>query len=76
MILPETPFFDSDKVFERDRSLIDAFCEKSGVELLTVGVNNEDVPPNGLMYFFSDNSGGYSREGLNASLGIPTIGIR
>lgn len=74
MELLYTPFFDSNEVFKLDRSLIDAFCERYGVELQQVSIDEETFPPTGLMYFLSDDLGGYNRVGLNASLGIPTIG--
>ncbi|HLC52152.1 MAG TPA: hypothetical protein VJI98_02815 [Candidatus Nanoarchaeia archaeon] len=71
--LPMTPFFDSGKVFKDDQSALEAFCKKFGVDLIGVAVDDEVVPPNGLIYMFTDDLGGYSREGLNSSLGVLTL---
>ena len=52
----------------QDRPLIDAYSGKYGVSLAEIDINREEESPQGLMYFFSDNLGGYTREGLERSL--------
>ena len=52
----------------RDKFVVDLFCAQEKVELQEVIPNLEEFPINGLMYFFNNNLGGYSLEGLLGSL--------
>ena len=48
--------------------MVEAFCSKYDIQLIDIDTDREEFPPTGLMYFFSDNTGGYTRQGLENSL--------
>lgn len=53
----------------KDKPLIEAFCQRYQRSLMEIGLNYEEgIIPSGLIYFFDDNLGGYSRTGLERSL--------
>lgn len=53
----------------RDKPLIEAFCQRYQRSLRGIDLNYEEgIMPSGLIYFFNDNLGGYSRRGLERSL--------
>lgn len=56
------------RILQQDRLYLSAFCRKYNVELVTFLPNSEDFPPQGLLYFFSDDLGGYSIKGIKESL--------
>jgi hypothetical protein len=51
-----------------DADLVDRFCREMDVELIGIAVDTGEIPAKGLMYYFNDNLGGYSRTGLENSL--------
>lgn len=56
------------RILQQDQLYLGVFCRKYNVELVTFSLNVEDFPPQGLMYFFSDNLGGYSIKGIKESI--------
>lgn len=56
------------QILQQDHPFLEEFCQKYNVELVTLSPNLEDFPPEGLMYFFTDNLGGYSIKGIKADL--------
>ncbi len=51
-----------------DRLYLEAYCQKYKTEVIDVSPNTEDFPPQGLMYVFDNQLGGFSREGIKNSL--------
>ena len=51
-----------------DRLYVEAFCQKYDTDVVNVFPNNEDHPPQGLMYVFDNQLGGFSIAGIKASL--------
>ena len=76
VLIPKTLHFDSLEIFIQDFPTIDVFCNEYNANLTNILVNDEDFPPSGLMYYFDNQIGGYTREGLNNSLDIGTIKTR
>ena len=66
--LIEFPISKILKIVFDDKLLVEAFCSRYNTKLTEVDVDREEHPPTGLMYFFSDNTGGYTRKGLEDSL--------
>ena len=67
--------FESELIIEdavKDRPLVDLFCKKFSIKLIRVTPcwESERLEP---MYFFNDNLGGYTREGLENCLGEISI---
>lgn len=56
------------RYLRRDKLYIELFCEQTGFSLQDITPDWEDFPPPGLMYFCSDNLGGYSLNGIKATL--------
>lgn len=57
--------------YAQDKPLVEEFCKKYGVELVKVSSTEEASKAKHVlepMYFFSDDTGGYTRDGLEASL--------
>lgn len=53
---------------EEDAPYIIKFEGEYGAVIVDIQENNEHHPPKGLMYYFDDNLGGYSIEGIKESL--------
>ncbi len=51
-----------------DRLYIEVYCQKYKTGVIDVFPNMEDFPPQGLMYVFDNELGGFSREGIENSL--------
>ncbi len=56
-------------LLEADRPFVEQFCSLYAIELVDFSVNSEEFPPQGLMYYFSDNLGGYTVNAIKGSLG-------
>jgi len=52
----------------QDQLYVEAFCQKYDTQMIDVFPNNEDFPPQGLMYVFNNQLGGFSIEGIKNSL--------
>ncbi len=56
---------------DKDRLYVNEFCRISHVSLVSYEVYLEEFPNNiGLVYFFSDNLGGYTMEGIINSFDV------
>ena len=55
-------------VLSGELAYLDFFCNKYGLELIDIQPNTESSPPQGLMYYFNNDLGGYSMEGIKKSL--------
>ncbi len=53
---------------KQDCLYVGAFCQKYGARVVGIFPNNEDFPPQGLMYVFDNQLGGFSIEGIKNSL--------
>ncbi len=56
------------QVLQHDEPYLAAFCQKYKVVLVDFFPNPEENSLQGLMYVFTDDLGGYSIEGIKASL--------
>ncbi len=56
------------RYLKADSPYVEAFCRSQGVSLWRVDENTEDFPPQGLMYYFTDDLGGYTINAIKGSL--------
>lgn len=56
------------ELFKEDKTDLVRFTQKYPVSLLKIEENNENLPKKELIYLFDDNRGGYTSEGIAASL--------
>jgi len=55
-------------IMGNDQFYLEAFCLKYKAQVVDVFPNTEDYPPQGLMYVFNNQQGGFSIEGIKNSL--------
>ena len=55
-------------IIGQDCLYVEAFCQKYGAKVAGIFPNNEDFPPQGLIYVFDNQLGGFSIEGIKNSL--------
>ena len=55
------------KMLRGSEKSLKKFCRKNSIELESVGITMESTKPE-LMYYFSDNLGGYTLRGIKKSL--------
>ena len=53
---------------ERDLPLLESFCQDNDIEMVSYDVSFENYPSVELVYFFTDELGGYSIEGVKNSM--------
>ncbi len=51
-------------IFRQDKIYLEIFCYSRKTHLVDFFPNNEEFPPQGLTYVFSDGLGGFSIEGI------------
>lgn len=59
---------DEIAILEQDRLYVETFCQKYKTQVVGISLNTEDFPPQGLMYVFDNQLGGFSIEGIKNSL--------
>ena len=59
---------DEIAICEQDRLYVEAFCQKYKTQVVDIFPNTEEFPPQGLMYMFDNQLGGFSIEGIKKSL--------
>ncbi len=59
---------DEKAIIGQDCLYVEAFCQKYRAKVVSIFPNNEDFPPQGLMYVFNNLLGGFSIEGIKNSL--------
>lgn len=55
------------KILE-DKRCVDQFCKRYKARVVSISLNTEDFPPQGLLYVFNNQLGGFSLEGIKNSL--------
>ncbi|MDP3698460.1 MAG: hypothetical protein Q8R47_02640 [Nanoarchaeota archaeon] len=51
-----------------DKLYVNPFCKKYKARVISISLNTEDFPPQGLLYVFNNQLGGFSIEGIKNSL--------
>tara|TARA_Y100000034_G_C6593361_1_gene257840 strand:- start:269 stop:505 length:237 start_codon:yes stop_codon:yes gene_type:complete len=51
-----------------DKIYVDAFCQNENIKMIDYDVSFENYPAIELIYFFTDNLGGYNIKGIKNSL--------
>ncbi|MBU0470507.1 MAG: hypothetical protein KKA62_00120 [Nanoarchaeota archaeon] len=59
---------ETKETLEKDLPFVEQFCKKNGLKLTDLFLNNEEFPPRGFIYCFSDHLGGYNIKAIKESL--------